>query len=124
MLLLLIACSDFTDREQKITKALANVKHIDMKFVRYKIAKDTIFLITNTGDYPLIIKNVETSCGCTQPVWTKEPIKPGERGEVKVTYDAKYPGRFHKTISVFANVKNSPIELIIAGEVKFNEEEL
>ena len=47
------------------------------------------FKFTNTGDAPLIISNAKGSCGCTVPVWPKEPIAPGETSEIKVKYDTK-----------------------------------
>jgi len=65
----------------------------------------------------LIIQVVETSCGCTTPKWTTQPIQGGESGEIRMTYDAKYPGHFNKTITVYANVENSPVKLSISGQV-------
>ena len=57
------------------------------------------------------------------PVWPKEIIEPNESGEIKIVYDAKYPGRFNKTITVVYNGKDSAIELTIKGEVSYPEEE-
>ncbi|WP_394368018.1 DUF1573 domain-containing protein [Flavobacterium undicola] len=68
---------------------------------------------------PLLIKDVNTSCGCTVPEWYKGIIKPNKNGEIKIVYDAKYPGRFNKTITVFYNGKDSPINLTIKGEVPY-----
>jgi len=79
----------------------------------------TIFQFTNTGDEPLLIKDVKTTCGCTVPEWTKDKIKPNEKGGIKVIYDAKYPGRFNKTITVFYNGIDSPKKLMIKGQVMY-----
>jgi hypothetical protein len=60
------------------------------------------FKFTNAGDKPLIITKVHTSCGCTTPKWTKEPVKPGETGEVMATYKTSV-GPFNKSLTVTAN---------------------
>lgn len=77
------------------------------------------FIFSNTGKTPLIISNVKTSCGCAVPEWPREPIKPGEKGEIKVRYDAASPGFFHKTITVHYNGKDSPVQLSIKGQVEY-----
>jgi hypothetical protein len=79
------------------------------------------FIFKNTGKAPLIIKTVQTSCGCTTPDWTKEPVPPKGKGKVIATFDTQRVGPFVKTIKVYANAKNSPIELTIRGEVKAAE---
>lgn len=79
----------------------------------------TLFRFLNTGKNPLLVKDVTTSCGCTVPEWSKGIIKPNESGEIKIVYDAKYPGYFNKTIMVVYNGKNSPQQLIIEGKVPY-----
>lgn len=77
------------------------------------------FEFTNVGNAPVLIKNVESSCGCTSPEWSKQPILPGKSGFVKATFDPKdRPGHFDKTITVYANAKTSVIELKIKGTVE------
>ncbi|HOP04146.1 MAG TPA: DUF1573 domain-containing protein [Tenuifilaceae bacterium] len=76
------------------------------------------FEITNDGEAPLIINRVSSSCGCTTPVWPKEPIPPGGKGSVKATYDPKgRPGPFNKTITIFSNASASGTVLSIKGQV-------
>lgn len=65
------------------------------------------FAFTNTGKGVLIVSNVAPTCGCTVATWTKEPIKPGGKGVVKVTYTASQIGTFDKTLNVFSNSKNA-----------------
>ncbi|WP_455641047.1 DUF1573 domain-containing protein [Parabacteroides sp.] len=78
----------------------------------------TTFVIKNTGDAPLVVTRVIASCGCTTPEWTKEPIAPGQTGNIKITYDPKgRPGTFAKTISVYSNGKTGSYILTIRGEV-------
>jgi hypothetical protein len=92
---------------------------IDLGKLKQNNPKDTSFIFKNIGKELLVIQNVETSCGCNVPQWTKKPIGEGNTGEITITYDSKYPGRFHKTIMVYANVPNSPIQLSIDGEVTY-----
>jgi hypothetical protein len=80
-----------------------------------------IFSFKNEGTAPLILSNVQASCGCTTPSWTREPVMPGIGGEIKVHYDTNRVGSFSKTITVTSNAENSPIVLRISGEVKAAE---
>jgi hypothetical protein len=77
-----------------------------------------VFEILNNGEAPLVISRVIASCGCTTPQWTKEPIQPGQTGDIKVTYDPNgRPGKFTKTINVYSNGKTGSYVLTIKGEV-------
>ncbi|MEQ8303950.1 MAG: DUF1573 domain-containing protein [Cyclobacteriaceae bacterium] len=75
------------------------------------------FKFTNTGKQPLVITNVQASCGCTTPDWSKDPIPPGGEGFIKATYNAAAMGGFTKTVTVMANVENGFKQLTIKGEV-------
>jgi hypothetical protein len=80
------------------------------------------FIVTNTGTEPLIIQNVQASCGCTTPEWTKQPIPAGAKGKVTAIYDPKdRPGQFNKTLSVHTNTKPEVVVLVIKGEVVAHE---
>lgn len=77
-----------------------------------------IFKFRNTGNVPLIITNVQTSCGCTEPEWTREPIAPGAEGEIFVAYDpTNRPGPFQKHITVYLNERYMRQRLTITGDV-------
>ena len=77
-----------------------------------------VFRYQNTGKTPLVINNVQASCGCTTPNWTRKPVKAGDYGEVKVTYDpANRPGTFNKTITVNSNSEKTTTILRISGRV-------
>lgn len=78
-----------------------------------------VFKFTNIGDGPLIIHQAVASCGCTIPEYTKEPIKPGESGELKITYNGagKYPGHFKKSVTLRTNAKTEIVRLYIEGEM-------
>ena len=76
------------------------------------------FEFTNTGNEPLVIKNVRTTCGCTASEYTQTPVAPGAKGSIKVTYNAiGRPGRFSKGIYVCANSQPERSILRITGEV-------
>ncbi|MDX9811241.1 MAG: DUF1573 domain-containing protein [Bacteroidales bacterium] len=76
------------------------------------------FVVMNTGNQPLVIKNIVASCGCTTPEWTKSPIAPNGTGKITAIYDpANRPGAFNKTLSVYTNSKPELSVLVIKGEV-------
>ena len=78
-----------------------------------------VFEFTNTGDAPLIITNVQSSCGCTVPSKPTEPIQPGKTGKIEVKYNMN-PGPIRKTITVESNAVNAEdgrVVLKIKGEV-------
>lgn len=76
------------------------------------------FVFTNTGDSPIIIQNISTSCGCTTPSYTKQPVLPGKTGTIKVSYSTLgRVGSFNKKITVFTNEPSNAYVLTISGEV-------
>ena len=78
-----------------------------------------VFKFTNIGKEPLVITNVQASCGCTTPKWTKEPVKPGESGQVTAIYNSKgRPGNFNKAVTITSNAKTAQKVLFIKGNVE------
>lgn len=77
------------------------------------------FNFKNAGTAPLVIHQALASCGCTVPTFTKTPVKPGEKGQIDVTYNGtgKFPGHFQKTITVRSNARIEVVRLIIEGEM-------
>lgn len=76
------------------------------------------FEFVNTGGSPLVINNVQTSCGCTAPAWTREPVPPGSKGFVSATYNpAGRPNSFTKYLTVTSNSDPANTRLTIRGEV-------
>lgn len=76
-----------------------------------------VFEFTNTGDAPLIISNVSSTCGCTVPSWTKEPVMPKAMGKIEVKYDTNRVSPIRKTITVTSNAETPTVALKIKGEV-------
>ena len=77
----------------------------------------TEFVFTNIGIEPLILTNVQPTCGCTVADYTKAPVKKGEKGVIKITYNAAVPAPFSKSVTVTSNAKTPQKTLIIKGEV-------
>jgi hypothetical protein len=76
------------------------------------------FNFTNTGSEPLIISDVKASCGCTKPKWSKEPVVPGGKGFITVSFNPSgRPGHFDKIITVTSNTEPPTQQLKISGEV-------
>jgi hypothetical protein len=81
------------------------------------------FEFKNTGDAPLIITNVQSTCGCTVPSKPTEPIMPGKTGKIDVKYNMN-PGPIRKTITVESNATNvegGRVAIKIKGEVLVKE---
>lgn len=79
---------------------------------------DCVFTFTNTGDYDLIITNAHGSCGCTVPEYPKEPTKPGESGEIKVSFNSKgKSGEQTKTVTLAVNTENRKEVLKIKASI-------
>jgi len=80
------------------------------------------FVFTNTGNAPLLVSRVRSTCGCTIPGWSKEPVNPGDTGRIHVSYDTRRTGRFKKSIYVYSNAAGGTRRLYISGEVSEAEE--
>ncbi len=77
-----------------------------------------VFKFTNTSDNPLTISNARGSCGCTVPEWPRDPIAPGEEGEIKVKFDSKgKKGKQNKTVTITANTEPANTMLTISSDV-------
>lgn len=81
------------------------------------------FHFTNTGNAPLLITKVNTSCGCTVGEYPREPIKPGQDGFIKATYDSKgHHGFQSRALSVDANTNPSTTVLRFKADVMTPDE--
>ncbi|HQW85538.1 MAG TPA: DUF1573 domain-containing protein [Flavobacteriales bacterium] len=81
------------------------------------------FIVTNTGDQPLIITNCKGSCGCTVPKCDTAPIKPGAKTTITVKYDTKRPGPINKSVTISSNATNAPEKVVrIKGTVEAGPE--
>lgn len=76
-----------------------------------------VFEFTNTGNAPLVISSVKSSCGCTIPKKPEEPIMPGKTGKIEVKYDTNRVGPIRKAITVISNADTPTKVLKIKGNV-------
>ena len=90
------------------------------KFSEKEPVVNCTFNFTNVGEQNLIINQAIASCGCTVAEYTKDPIKPGVKGQLKVTYNGtgKFPGHFKKSITVRTNGKVEMTRLYIEGDME------
>ena len=76
------------------------------------------FNFTNTGDTPIIISNVQTTCGCTASSWPREPIAPGESSKIDVSFNsAGKIGHQNKVITIISNASNNPERIKIVTNI-------
>ena len=79
---------------------------------------ETVFSFTNTGRSELIISSAKGSCGCTVPEWPKEPILPGEKGEIKVKFNSdRKPNKQQKQVTLVTNTDGGKEVLVIKAQV-------
>jgi uncharacterized repeat protein (TIGR01451 family) len=72
-----------------------------------------VFKFKNTGKAPLVLSNVLVTCGCTAPEWPKEPILPGKKGEIKVSFNsAGKMGAQNKVITVQSNAPQTTVTIV------------
>ena len=76
--------------------------------------------LKNTGDAPLVIHGVDTSCGCTHVEYSQRPLRPGEETTLLIVYEADEAGHFHKTVDVYCNTADAPLRVVVTGEAVNN----
>jgi hypothetical protein len=119
ILTLIITTIAFSQAKQaEPVPELLAVKEMAYDFGRIPQGKPVThnFIITNISKEPLFIENVQASCGCTTPEWSKDAVGAGKDSEIKVGYNAASEGPFEKTITVFYN-KGQTKTLVIKGNV-------
>lgn len=107
-----------TSSSMKAGKAVLQLKEESFDFGKIRQGRPVThdFEVINKSDVPLVIDNVQASCGCTSPEWSSEPVAPGGSSIVKVGFNAGAQGHFSKTITVHYN--GGQVETIgISGEV-------
>ena len=103
--------------DEKIAVISFETEVIDYGTIIQNSDGERIFTFTNKGDAPLIITNVKTSCGCTVPSYSKEPILPGKTGQLNIKYNTNKLGSFTKTITVISNAEGGNKILKIKGNI-------
>ena len=97
--------------EASVGKSVISLGHFD-----WQKEQKASFVLRNIGKSLLVIQDVNTSCGCTEVTYSKEPVRPGDSILLDVSYKAETPGSFNKTITIYCNANSSPIVLRIMGD--------
>lgn len=119
--ILCVAFGAYAKKDKKDGNAIAKFTEQNYNFGTIKEANGPIthvFEFINTGNANLVILDATAECGCTRPDFPKNPIAPGKKGKIKVTYNpAGRPGSFDKTVTVRTNGQPKKIRLKIRGSV-------
>lgn len=90
---------------------------IDYGKIAQGAEKKRVFEFTNIGDAPLIIKQVVSTCGCAVPKKPEQPIMPGKKGSIEISYDTNRLGGFSKMFTIISNAKSKREVVKIKGFV-------
>ncbi|MUU78918.1 DUF1573 domain-containing protein [Winogradskyella endarachnes] len=112
-----VTTTEFGKYNTKVAILKFKTEVIDYGTITQNSDGKRLFTFTNTGDAPLLITKVKTSCGCTVPSYSKAPIQPGDQGELEIKYDTKRLGNFAKTITVMSNAEGGNKILKIKGKI-------
>ena len=107
--IMLFALVGFPVAQQQAEIKFDKLSHNFGNFSEKNPVQECVFTFTNVGQTPLVINQAMASCGCTIPSYTKTPIKPGEKGEVK------FPGHFKKSITIYTNAATEMTRLYVEG---------
>jgi hypothetical protein len=120
MTVMLLGCITMSMAQKPAEIKFEKLTHNFGKFSEKNPVVECTFAFTNVGETPLVVNQAVASCGCTVPEYTKTPIQPGEKGEIKVTYNGtgKFPGHFKKSITVRTNGAVEMTRLYIEGDME------
>ncbi|MBR0276753.1 MAG: DUF1573 domain-containing protein [Prevotella sp.] len=118
--MMLLCGVSFASAQKPAEIKFDKVVHDFGKFSAKEPVVSCVFTFTNVGEMPLVINQAVASCGCTVPEYTQTPIKPGEKGEIKVTYNGtgKFPGHFKKSVTVRTNGVVEMTRVYIEGDME------
>lgn len=127
LLIFIFACNQNDENSQKVnpddtTKVEFTDKVFDFGTIIQGESVKHTYKFKNTGNKPLVINEVHSSCGCTVPSYSDEPIKPQSDGFIKVTFNsAGKSGNQYKVVTIVTNTNPDVNELVIKGTVKVPE---
>lgn len=115
--LVVVMVGIYTVKAQTAPKFQFDTEVIDYGEIKKGSNGVRVFEFKNVGNAALIIEDVNSSCSCTIPSWTKSPIAPGESGRIEVKYNTEVVGPIRRTISIYSNA-DEPIKAVkIKGKV-------
>ncbi|MEP6597695.1 MAG: DUF1573 domain-containing protein [Ginsengibacter sp.] len=109
---------DTTTKSTTVKEETIELKEAEFDFGKIPQGKPVthIFMFTNIGKTPVSLDNVQASCGCTTPEWSKDAVAPGETSKITVGYNAANEGAFTKSIAITYNGSQNK-QINIKGEV-------
>lgn len=115
--------TEVTAEQENTNAALGKIEYVETEYDFGTITEgevvDHVFKFKNTGDAPVILSQVSASCGCTTPDYTKEPVLPGQEGEIKVSFNSLgQVGVQQKIVSIMSNAENRVSTVQIKGTVE------
>lgn len=125
LLSIFILCASVLKAQEKVETDTSSFAQMEFEKVSFYFGElfqgekvEYIFHYKNIGNAPLIFQNVLTTCGCTAPDWSKNPLPAGEKGQIKVAFDSSTKiGRQNKVITIRSNAKSGDYRLRISGMV-------
>ena len=119
MALMLVGCMTVAMAQKPAEIKFDKTTHNFGTFSESEPKVTCVFTYTNVGEQPLVVNQAIASWGCTVPEYTKTPVQPGEKGEIKVTYNGagKFPGHFKKSITIRSNGAVEMTRLYIEGDM-------
>ena len=106
---------DDSKDKQVMTTVSLEATALSMSDFAWQEERQGTFRLKNTGEKPLVIQDIVTSCGCLTVDYSQEPVMPGKETVIGVTYKADSPGYFNKVVTVYCNAEDSPIRLRVSG---------
>lgn len=104
---------------QPTTTIALSESNFDFGTIKKGAKVNHVYEVTNTGTNPLIISEVKPGCGCTAPEFTKDPIMPGKKGKITLSFDStNFDGAVQKYADVFANVDKAPVKLTFNANIQ------
>lgn len=101
--------------KEVLTKVKVAQTAVDLGHFAWEKEQKAAFTIENTGQQPLVIQNIITSCGCITVNYSQEPARPGGKVTLEISYKADHPEYINKTLTVYLNADLSPITLRVKG---------
>jgi hypothetical protein len=115
-------CAQKTAKPVKDTSLMAKIAFDETLHDFGKIEREgsvtATFRFENRGKEPLVISSVKPRCGCTKATWSKEPVKHGKSGEIKVKYTPDHHGDFMNEVTVYSNSVTPELLLYVKGVIK------
>lgn len=113
------------DKQEVVDGPIMTLEAMEVSYGTIEQGSDPLRKVafTNTGTQPLVISNARGSCGCTVPTWPKEPIAPGETGEIEIRYDTKRLGNINKTVKLTTNDPTGTYVIRVTGKINPKEQE-